>query len=129
MTLAAALRQHWASSPGLAALLPTERLFTGQAVDPQRPYAVMHGFEGTQQGHFGDGSKLESIAVELCIHDDDFARLQQITAAARAAFDGAALSLTSSSRVLAIEVSNGGQTQDDRGHWRATLTLACHVLG
>ena len=128
MSLERAIHDRWRSDPGLAALLPAARLFTGTAPgNPAPPYAVLARLDSQPVLRTSSGTALDDARIELSIWVAELESLQRIVAAVERRFERAGFPLHDGfalrgGAVLLMRRVARAERREESGLWRATIT-------
>ncbi|OHB67853.1 MAG: hypothetical protein A2V70_19920 [Planctomycetes bacterium RBG_13_63_9] len=127
MNLAQMMHQRWAAAEPLNNLLPASHVYTGMAVDPTTPYAVISKERDRPIGFHNDGSAIDAIGVRFEVFHGDYdagtAIMEQITKT----FDRTDFVLSGNDKVINMQRLSDSEVQENDGVWRLTIDFNCTV--
>lgn len=128
MDIARAIHARWVADQRLNALLPADKLITGQAPDDDRrtPFATLAIAGGRLLTYANDGSSVDELTVRVRVYHPDYAAGSAIVDALRGAFDRVDFDLTGG-RVAAMQRSGMAQEIQDptSGRWQWLIEFQC----
>jgi hypothetical protein len=131
MNLAEAIQTRWAATPSLCALLPAGQVMTGIyfAQTPPLRFATIALRGGTVEGYANDGSSIDTAAVRIQVHHDQYDQGAAIVAAVLAAFDRSDFAMGATDRVLCVQKSGvPSEAQDPQtGQWDWLIDFNCRL--
>lgn len=127
MNLEQAIHERWGQAAALAALLPTERITTGRAVDTTRPYAILACPRRQTVIRTNDGAAVDEVTTQIDVWHDRYDAGQAILAQIIAAFDRSDFPLSDGRRVVQMRREGDSATQQDDGVWQLTITFLVQV--
>ena len=131
MNLTQALHAHWAADVTLNGLMPATRFVTGTYVagNPGSRYATVALRGGQFEGAANDGSSIDTVAVRIQVHHDDYDQGRAVADALLAAFDRSGFPLSPTDEVICMQRTGlPAETQDaTSGRWTWVVDFDCRV--
>ena len=127
MRLEQAIHQRWATSGGLVALLPAQRVKTGRAFGDATPYATVEHVQGQTAFRTNAGDALDEVTVRINVWHDNYDEACAIAEQVKLAFDRSAFPLAGGDKVVQMRRVADSASQDGEGLWRLAIDFVTQV--
>jgi transposase len=127
MSFEQAIHEQWAQDAALTALLPAERVSTGQAVDPTRPYATLTCPRRRTATRTNAGDAIDEVTLRINVWHDSYDAGRVILDQLKASFDWRDFPLAEGRRVVQMRRDRESVAQQDDGVWHLWIEFSVLV--